>query len=88
MGSLDSVYNYLMGGNEKNGARLFSLEPIDTTRGNGHTLKHVKFHLYTRTNSSTVRVIKHRNWFPREVVESPSLEVFKSCLDTVLGKLL
>ncbi|KFV77944.1 hypothetical protein N308_11556, partial [Struthio camelus australis] len=54
---------------------------------NGHKLKHRKFHLKIRKHFLAVRVVKHWSKFPREAVESPSLEIFKIQLDVVLGNL-
>jgi len=62
--------------------------PSDRTRGNRHKLKHSKFHVKTRKNFFTLRVTEHWNRLPREVVESPSLEIFKTHLDAVLCNLL
>ena len=61
---------------------------LESSRGNGHQLKHRKFQLNMRKNFFPVRVTEHWNRLPREVVESPSLEIFRTHLDKVLCSLL
>jgi len=87
-GDLLNAYKYLKGGCQEDGAKLFSVVPRDRTRGNGHKPKHRKLQLNMSKNFFTLRVTEHWNRLPREAVESPSLEIFKTRLDKVLCSLL
>jgi len=51
-------------------------------------MKHRKFHLNVRKNFFPLRVMEPWNRLPREVVDSPSLDIFKTRIDEVLCSLL
>ncbi|KFW62390.1 hypothetical protein AS28_11720, partial [Pygoscelis adeliae] len=55
---------------------------------NGFKLKGGRFRLDIRKKFFTLRVVKHRNRLPREVVDAPSLETFKVRLDGALSNLM
>ena len=48
----------------------------------------LRFRLEIRKKFFTMRVVKHWNRLPREVVEAPSLETFKTRLDRTLSNLI
>jgi len=87
-GDLLNAYKYPKGGCQEDRARLFSVVPSDRTRGKGQKLKQRKFQLNIRKRFFTVRMTEHWNKLSRKVVDSPSLEIFKTCLDKVLCNLL
>ena len=83
-GDLINVYKYLKGGGRQiDEAKLFSVVRSDKTRSSGRKLEHRQLHSNVLKNFM-VRVTEHWNRLPREVVQSLSMEIFKTHLDTYL----
>ncbi|KAJ7408952.1 hypothetical protein WISP_117657 [Willisornis vidua] len=80
-----TVFQYLNGACHRAKEGLFT---SDRTTGNGFKLKEVMFSLDVRKKFFTVRIVRLWNRLPREVVDSPSLEVFKNRLDGALSNLV
>ncbi|CAM5135403.1 unnamed protein product [Natator depressus] len=87
-GDLIAAFTCLKGGSKEDGSRLFSVVAGDRTRSNGLKSQWGRFRLDIKRNFFTRRVMKHWSALPREVVESPSFEVFKVRLDKALAGMI
>jgi len=87
-GDLTAAFRYLKEAYRKDGEGVFTRVCSDRTRGNGFKLKEGRFRLGIRKKFFTGRVMRHWKRMPREVVDAPSLEVFKARLSGALSNLV
>ena len=87
-GGLIALYSFLRRGSGEGGADLFSLVSSDRMHGNGSELCQGRFRLDMRQHFFTERAVKPWNRLPGEVVDAPSLSVFKRHLDNALNNML
>ena len=83
-----AVFQYLRGCHKEEGVKLFSKAPEGRTRSNGWKLIKERSNLELRRNFLTVRTINQWNNLPPEVVNAPTLEVFKKRLDSHLSEMV
>ncbi|KAF7241624.1 Monoacylglycerol lipase ABHD2 [Varanus komodoensis] len=80
-GDMLATYRYVRGCHMEMGKDLFSPAEEGRTFSNGAKLREPRFHLDARKHFLTVRTPRVWNGLPREVVEAPSVWVFKDRLD-------
>ena len=61
---------------------------VDTTMANSFTSNQDTFRLDISKKFFTMRVVRHWNRLPRDVVDAPFLEAFKARLDGALSNLI
>ena len=79
---------YLKGTYRKVGEGLFRRACSNRTRENDFKLEEGRFRLNITKKLFTVRVVRHWNRLPSELVDAPSLEAFKARLDGALSSLV
>ena len=61
---------------------------VDRTKGNGFKLEEGRLRLDVRKKLFTVRVVRHWNRLPSEIVNAPSLETIKGRLDGAVSNMI
>ena len=84
----NNSFQYLKGAYKQEGSQLFERVDNSRTRGNGFKLKEGGLRLDIRGKFFTERVVRCWHRLPGDVVDAPSLEVFKARLDGTLGSLV
>jgi len=87
-GDLLAAFQYLKGTYRKDVENIFIRACCDRTRNNCFKPREGRSRLVIRNKYFTVRVVKHWNGLPREVVDDPSLETFKARLDGALSNMI
>ncbi|PKU42767.1 hypothetical protein llap_6932 [Limosa lapponica baueri] len=87
-GDLIVAFQYQKGAYRKDGEGLLIRECSDRTPGKNFKLEEGKFRLDIRKNFFTLLVVRHWNRLPREIMDGPSLELFKTRLDGALSNLV
>ena len=80
------AFQYLKGIYRKAGEGLFRRAGSD--RRNGFKLEEGRFRLDIRKKFFPVRVVRHWNRLPREIVGAPTLEAFNARRDGALSNLI
>ena len=88
MKSTKAAFLYLKGAYTQEKSQLFERVDNSRTRENGFKMKEGRFKLDIRGKFFTKRAVRCWNRLPREVVDAPSLEMFKAMLDGDLGSLI
>ena len=86
-GDLTAAFQYLKGAYEQKEDWLLTQSDNNRTRESGFKLEEGGFRLDVRKKFLTQKMVWHWHRLPREAMDAPSLDVFKSRLDGALGSL-
>ena len=81
-------FQCVKGDYKQKGNQLFTRVDSESKRENGFKFREERFRFYIRGMFFTEIVVRCWHSLPREVVDTPSLEVFKIRLDGALGNLI